>query len=124
MYIKNNYTNNFCVRLRLETTKLLIHYGADYNAKSRYGDDALQTACLKGAAHIFEFLTEEIAYPPDQLANAHELMGATFLDEHSDIQIALNHWRTGINIREHTGIYVSTKPSAFGLFCCPMIFNN
>lgn len=87
----------------METTKLLIHYGADYNAKSRYGDDALQTACLKGAAQIFAFLIEEIAYPPEQLANAHELMGATFLDEHGDIQVALRHWRIGINIRESKG---------------------
>lgn len=87
----------------METTKLLIGYGADYNAKSRYGDDALQTACLKGAAHIFTFLTEEIAYPPEQMANAHELMGATHLDEHSDIQTALHHWRIAIDIRESAG---------------------
>lgn len=89
----------------METTRLLIYYGADYNAKSRYGDDALQTACLKGAAVIFGFLTEKISYPPEQLANAHELMGATFLDEHSDIQVALNHWRIAINIRESAGNY-------------------
>lgn len=82
---------------------MLIHFGANYDTKSRYGDDALQTACLKGATRIFEFLTEEIAYPPDRLANAHELMGATFLDEHSDIFVALNHWRMGIEIRESAG---------------------
>ena len=33
---------------RLETTKLLIQYGADPFLRSRHGDDALQTACLKG----------------------------------------------------------------------------
>ena len=39
---------------RLETTKLLLQYNADPSLKSRYGDDALQTACLKG--FIFCFL--------------------------------------------------------------------
>ena len=38
---------------RLETTKLLLQYNADAHLKSRYGDDALQTACLKGALLIF-----------------------------------------------------------------------
>jgi hypothetical protein len=33
---------------RLETTKLLLQYLADPYLKSRYGDDALQTSCLKG----------------------------------------------------------------------------
>lgn len=94
---------NKLFNFRLETTKLLIQYGANYNAKSRYGDDALQTACLKGATTIFEYLTEEISYSPERLANAHELMGATFLDEHNDIYIALNHWRAGIDIRERIG---------------------
>lgn len=33
---------------RLETTKLLLQYKADPYLKSRYGDDSLQTSCLKG----------------------------------------------------------------------------
>lgn len=85
---------------RLETTKLLIDYGADYNAKSRYGDDALQTACLKGAARIFEYLTDTIPYASERLANAHELLGSTSLDEHNDLYAALHHWRVAIFLRE------------------------
>lgn len=92
---------------------MLIKYGANYNAKSRYGDDALRTACLKGAIHIFDFLTEQIAYSQEQLANAHELMGANFLDEHSNIQVALNHWRRGIEIRESAGIHLKQKKKRF-----------
>lgn len=87
---------------------MLIKYGADYEAKSRYGDDALQTACLKGATRIFEFLTEHINYPPEKLANAHELMGATYFDEHNDIHMCLNFWRTAINIRESMGLLPKT----------------
>ena len=38
---------------RLETTKLLLQYLADPYLKSRYGDDALQTSCLKGIYNDF-----------------------------------------------------------------------
>lgn len=91
--------------LRLETTKLLLKYGANYNAVSRYGDDALQMACLKGATRIFEYLTLNVSYTPEQLANAHELMGATFLDEHNDLSICLNHWKQALKIRQQNGKY-------------------
>ena len=33
---------------RLETSQLLLEHGSNPLAKSRYGDDALTTACLKG----------------------------------------------------------------------------
>ncbi|XP_076252370.1 ankyrin repeat protein mann-cup isoform X1 [Rhynchophorus ferrugineus] len=85
---------------RLETTKLLLKYGANHNAVSRYGDDALQMACLKGATRIFEYLTINVYYSPEQLANAHELMGATFLDEHNDLTVCLNHWKQALRIRQ------------------------
>lgn len=85
---------------RLETTKLLLEHGADIHAKSRYGDDALQTACLKGATRIFEYLIAHRHYSHERLANAHELMGSTHLDEHNDIHTALSHWRLAQYIRE------------------------
>ncbi|KAK9890720.1 hypothetical protein WA026_012068 [Henosepilachna vigintioctopunctata] len=85
---------------RLETTKLLLKNGANINAKSRYGDDALQMACLKGAVRIFEYLTSNFLYTPEKLANAHELLGATYLDEHSDTSKALQYWREGLHIRD------------------------
>lgn len=85
---------------RSETTKLLIEHGADPYAKSRYGDDALQTACLKGAARIFNYLTEVIVYSAYTLANAHELLGSTCLDEHNDLYAALHHWEVAISLRE------------------------
>lgn len=87
---------------RLQTTKLLIENGANYNAKSKYGDDALQTACLKGALEIFEYLTSVIPYSPERLANSNELLGSTFLDEHSDLYTMLKHWKIAQGIREAT----------------------
>ncbi|CAG9821966.1 unnamed protein product [Phaedon cochleariae] len=90
---------------RLETTRLLLKSGANYNAKSRYGDDALQMACLKGATRIFEYLTIRIKYPPEKLANAHELMGATYLDEHNDLAVALFHWKEALIIRREENLF-------------------
>lgn len=72
---------------RFETTKLLLDHAADPHARSRYNDDALQTACLKGAVQIFLYLIDRIPYSPERLADAHELIGSTFFDEHSDAQV-------------------------------------
>lgn len=82
---------------------MLLKSGANYNAKSRYGDDALQMACLKGSTRIFNYLITYIPYSPEQLANAHELMGATFLDEDNDLIRALYHWKEALVIREANG---------------------
>ncbi|XP_014486869.1 PREDICTED: protein fem-1 homolog A [Dinoponera quadriceps] len=84
---------------RLETTKLLLEHNANPHLKSRYNDDALQTACLKGAIHIFEYLVDTVAYSPEKLADANELMGSTFLDEHNDTHTALRYWRRAMAIR-------------------------
>lgn len=83
----------------------MLKNGANYNAKSRYGDDALQMACLKGAKPIFEYLITNINYSPEKLANAHELMGATYLDEQNDVGEALSHWKEALIIRQTVGKY-------------------
>jgi ankyrin repeat protein len=59
---------------RFETTKLLLQYGADPYLESRYKDDALQTACLKGAGEIFEYLVDHVAYTPERVASSFELV--------------------------------------------------
>ncbi|XP_066581895.1 protein fem-1 homolog C [Prorops nasuta] len=84
---------------RLETTKLLLEYNADPYLRSRYNDDALQTACLKGATQIFEYLVKKIPYSAERLADANELMGTTFFDDHNDTQKALKYWRAALEIR-------------------------
>ncbi|XP_058800378.1 protein fem-1 homolog A [Phymastichus coffea] len=89
---------------RFETMKLLLEYNANPHLRSRYNDDALQTACLKGATQIFDYLIEKINYPPERLADAHELIGSTFFDEHSDTQLAFKYWQTALAIRNINGI--------------------
>ncbi|KAF5269721.1 hypothetical protein FQA39_LY08644 [Lamprigera yunnana] len=95
---------------RLETTQLLIQHGADYNAKSRYGDDALQTACLKGSVQIFNYLTEVISYPKETLVNAHELLGAICFDEHSDSVKAHHHWNAALSLRQSEPVLFPKTP--------------
>lgn len=46
---------------RLLTTKLLLEHNADPYIRSRHNDDALQTACLKGAIQIFEYLGKTVS---------------------------------------------------------------
>ena len=89
---------------RLETTKLLLEHNADPHLRSRYNDDALQTACLKGAIEIFEYLVEKVPYSPERLADANELMGSTCFDDNHDIQKALKYWRAAIAIRNTNAI--------------------
>jgi hypothetical protein len=85
---------------RFETTKLLLLYGADAFLESRYNDDALQTACLKGAAEIFKHLVDHMPYTPERVASAFELLGSTFLDEHHDTQKTLQYWKAACDVRD------------------------
>ena len=95
-----------CFLFRLETTKLLLENGADPFAKSRYGDDALQTACLKGAHQIFDYLKSRINYSAERLADSHELIGSTFLDDHNETRVAILHWRMAHHIRLKDAPYI------------------
>lgn len=49
------------------------------------------------------FSVEKINYPPERLADAHELIGSTFFDEHSDTQLAFKYWQTALTIRSMNG---------------------
>lgn len=104
---------------RLETTQLLLEHGANPFTKSRYGDDALQTAALKGAFEIFEYLRSKIYYTPERIANALELMGSTILTgeqlTHNESQ-AIAFWRQAMDIRLRDGAIKTILPprEAFG----------
>ena len=91
---------------RFDTTKLLLSFGANPYLESRNKDDALQIACLKGAAEIFQYLTNasDYSYSAERIASAFELLGSTFLDEHHDSQRALQYWRAACEVREKAGL--------------------
>lgn len=107
---------------RLSTTQLLLEHGANPFTKSRYGDDALQTACLKGAYEIFEYLRAKIHFTPDRIANALELLGSTnHAGEqhiHNESQ-AMVYWRQAMEIRMRENLPKVILPSreAFGDVC-------
>lgn len=90
----------------METTKLLLEHGADPFARSRYGDDALQTACLKGAHQIFDHLKVRVNYSIERIADANELIGSTFLDEHNETRVAILHWRLAHHTRLKSPSYI------------------
>ena len=96
---------------RFETTKLLLKYGADPFLQSKYKDDALQTACMKGAPEIFTYLMDNIEYSAERVASAFELLGSTFLDEHHDSQKAQQYWHTACDIREKYGLIKPVLPA-------------
>jgi len=74
--------------------------GTDPFIRNRYGDDALQTACLKGAIQVFSHLIENILYTKERIAEAYELLGSTYLDEHFDIGLTMEYWRQALTTRE------------------------
>ncbi|KAI1287985.1 Protein fem-1 -like protein C [Halotydeus destructor] len=96
---------------RFETTKLLLQNGADPTIKSRYNDDALQTASLKVATQIFDYLIDNYEYSEERIAEAYELLGSTFLDEHYDLQTALQYWRKALAIRHKVASSSSSTAS-------------
>lgn len=82
----------------------MLCYGNENEKKdpfkpNRYGDDALQTACLKGAHPIFVYLVETLNYSRKRLAEAYELLGSTFLDEHFDLNLTIKYWKQALEIR-------------------------
>ena len=84
---------------RIDSAKLLLTAGADPGLLSKYGDDVLQTACLKGSLHIFNHLLEKVYYDPGRIADAFELIGTTFLMDFHDIGSTLFFWRKALEIR-------------------------
>ena len=51
------------------------------------------------AVQIFDYLIEHFEYTPERIAEAYELLGSTFLDEHYDLQTALQYWRRALQVR-------------------------
>ena len=105
---------------RLETAKLLLQHGADPFKKSKYGDDVLQTACLKGSLMIFNYLLESVFYDPARIADAFELMGSTFLLDMHDLGSTLFFWRKAMEIR-HEGTYAKYPKEKGSIYVHPVL---
>ena len=96
---------------QFETTKLLLSFKADPFLVSHDKDDALQTACLKGATEICKFLVDNVSgYSRERVASAFELLGSTFLNKHDDLLKALTYWKEACDIRQMFGIVKPVLP--------------
>ncbi|XP_018027492.1 protein fem-1 homolog A-like [Hyalella azteca] len=103
--IKNKTALHYAVEEnRFETVKLLIEHGADPFLRSRMGDDALQTACLKGAHQVLSYMVKKLSIPKGRIADCYELMGSTFLDDRNDIHVAIMYWRRAVFLRKSAGV--------------------
>ncbi|XP_046973072.1 uncharacterized protein LOC124539767 isoform X2 [Vanessa cardui] len=94
---------------RLETVRLLLQRGASPHLRSRAGDDALRTACVKGATQVVSLLLSRVRYTPSRVADAYELLGATQLDEFNDADAALASWRRATAIRHAHGAHLPKR---------------
>ena len=84
---------------RLDTVRLLLKHGSDFSMKNDFGDDALQTAALRGSVSIVEHILESTHQTLESAIHAYELLGANFVDEVHDIGIALRMWRKAMEMR-------------------------
>ena len=90
-------------------TTFTFYFNLDPFIENRYCDDALQTACLKGASQIFSYLIEKLNYSKKRIAEAYELLGSTYLDEHFDLRLTIDYWRKALEIRNEAGIAKNTS---------------
>ena len=109
--IKNNTALHYAIEEhRFKTVKLLIERGANPFIKNKVNYDAIQTACIKLAPSIFSYLLTVLNVNPEQEADGHELLGATYLDEHDDKISALKHWKAAVKLRDKHNITKEVLP--------------
>jgi len=84
---------------RFDAVRLLLQHGSDTLICNDFGDDAIQTAALRGHAGILEFLIQELKPTAKRQADAYLLIGANCIDEKHDVDQALTFWLKSANIR-------------------------
>ena len=84
---------------RFDAVRLLLKHGSDTSICNDFGDDALQTAALRGHTNILEYLVQELKPPAQRRADAYSLIGANAVDEKHDADQALTFWIKSANIR-------------------------
>ena len=84
---------------RFDAIRLLLKQGSDTAICNDFGDDALQTAALRGHANILEYLIQELKPTARRRADAYSLIGANSVDEKHDADQAMTFWIKSANIR-------------------------
>ena len=103
---------------RFDAVKLLLKHSSDSSICNDFGDDALQTAALRGHTNILEYLVQELKPTAKRRADAYSLIGANFVDEKHDADQALTFWIKSANIRteelaadRNEGVVVGPNPA-------------
>ena len=95
---------------RMETVKLLLKHGSDTYVLNDFGDDAIQTASIRGYQEILDYLIQRIKPPKEREIEAYELMAANFVDEKHDLQLAIQIWREAMEMRFQESNNIIQKP--------------
>lgn len=83
----------------VDTVKLLLQHNSDYKVKNDWGDDALQTAALRGSQNIVEIILDMTPQTTADAIRAYELLGTNFVDEKNDMVAALTVWKKAMSLR-------------------------
>ena len=84
---------------RVATTQLLIEHSSDPFVKNEFGDDSIQTSCIRGYAEILEYLLKKVNPSPLKTIESYELLGTNYVDEKHDLQAGIQAWRKAIQLR-------------------------
>jgi len=106
---------------RFDAVRLLLKHGSDSSICNDFGDDALQTAALRGHANILEFLIQELKPTARRRADAYLLIGANSVDEKHDVDQALTFWIKSVNIRLEEAV---TNPTESMPLAANPAYNN
>ncbi|KAL4231195.1 Protein fem-1 B [Mactra antiquata] len=82
-----------------DTVKLLLKHKSDHTRKNIWGDDALQTAALRGFKVIVDIILEVAGLGTEEAIKANELLGANFIDEKNNIIGGLKLWEKAMCLR-------------------------
>lgn len=83
----------------VDTVKLLLRQNSDYKVKNSWGDDALDTAALRGSQNIVEIILDMTPQTTADAVRAYELLGTNFVDEKNDMVAALTVWKKAMSLR-------------------------
>ncbi|XP_045190809.1 protein fem-1 homolog C-like isoform X1 [Mercenaria mercenaria] len=83
----------------VDSVKLLLQHNSDFTLKNDWGDNALQTAALRGSQNIVEIILDMTPQTTADAILAYELLGTNFVDEKNDMVAALTVWKKAMSLR-------------------------
>ncbi|XP_035227785.1 protein fem-1 homolog A-like [Stegodyphus dumicola] len=95
----------------LDILKLLLHHHAVFDVDAS-DITPLLSASMNGRAQIVDYFIQEFSFSKQDKINAVQLLGATFMDKHSDMMKAYQYWRLAVKWRCEDLEYHHVNPEA------------